>query len=478
MIVKKFQAPTENEAMLKAKEELGANAVVLNIKFLKARGLFRMFKKDQVEITAALEEKDFIKNVNKRKPEMKTLENESDNLEDSKTNNMEVSKDTNIASDKSLVKAGDTDNSKEKSSQLDLRADEELDLNDAKRIEERLDALQKLMKETSANSQKIRQDNRFDARQRNRESYRNPDIIYEDESTSKDSKQEEASSKSSNKTMDSVNNSNVSNSNDTFLKLIHKKLIDSEVDENYVDEILGEIKNSMQKDSDIDSILSAVYQKIILKLGEASPVKLTNKPKLAFFIGPTGVGKTTTIAKIASKFKLEKYAKVAFITSDTYRIAAVEQLNTYASIIDCPVDVVYGAEELRESLLGFKNYDLVLVDTAGRSHKSAEQMEELKDLLNVAKEFEEDYDLDIYLTLSVTTKYKDLVNIAKKYDEIKGWKVIFTKLDETCSLGNIINVKMLTNAPLSYTTSGQNVPDDIELINEQFIAKQLLGGNT
>lgn len=471
MIVKKFQAPTENEAMLKAKEELGANAVVLNIKFLKARGLFRMFKKDQVEITAALEEKDFIKNVNKRKPEMKTLENESDNLEDSKTNN----------TDKSLVKAGDKDNSKEKSSQLDLRADEELDLNDAKRIEERLDALQKLMKETSANSQKIRQDNRFDARQRNRESYRNPDIIYEDESTSKDSKQEEASSKPSNKIVDSANNtnvSNVSNSNDTFLKLIHKKLIDSEVDENYVDEILGEIKHSMQKESDIDSILSAVYQKIILKLGEASPVKLTNKPKLAFFIGPTGVGKTTTIAKIASKFKLEKYAKVAFITSDTYRIAAVEQLNTYASIIDCPVDVVYGAEELRESLLSFKNYDLVLVDTAGRSHKSAEQMEELKDLLNVAKEFEEDYDLDIYLTLSVTTKYKDLVNIAKKYDEIKGWKVIFTKLDETCSLGNIINVKMLTNAPLSYTTSGQNVPDDIELINEQFIAKQLLGGNT
>lgn len=471
MIVKKFQAPTENEAMLKAKEELGANAVVLNIKFLKARGLFRMFKKDQVEITAALEEKDFIKNVNKRKPEMKTLENESDNLEDSKTNN----------TDKSLVKAGDKDNSKEKSSQLDLRADEELDLNDAKRIEERLDALQKLMKENSANSQKIRQDNRFDARQRNRESYRNPDIIYEDESTSKDSKQEEASSKPSNKIVDSANNtnvSNVSNSNDTFLKLIHKKLIDSEVDENYVDEILGEIKNSMQKESDIDSILSAVYQKIILKLGEASPVKLTNKPKLAFFIGPTGVGKTTTIAKIASKFKLEKYAKVAFITSDTYRIAAVEQLNTYASIIDCPVDVVYGAEELRESLSSFKNYDLVLVDTAGRSHKSAEQMEELKDLLNVAKEFEEDYDLDIYLTLSVTTKYKDLVNIAKKYDEIKGWKVIFTKLDETCSLGNIINVKMLTNAPLSYTTSGQNVPDDIELINEQFIAKQLLGGNT
>ncbi len=456
--------------MKKAKEELGANAVVLNIKFLKARGLFRIFKKDQVEITAALEEKEFIKNVNTRKPEMKTVDPKKSN-----------------------------DNAS-----LDLRADEDIDLNDPKRIEERLDALQKLMKESSANNQKLRQDNRFDSKNRKSEIYRNPDIIYEDEeeevkkNTKLEAKTEakleaktetKTEAKTENKTENKTEAKTLeaeqtktspmeNSSNDTFLKLIHKKLVDSEVDEKYVDEILGEIALSMQKDSDIDSILSAVYQKIILKLGEASPVKLNSKPKLAFFIGPTGVGKTTTIAKIASKFKLEKYAKVAFITSDTYRIAAVEQLNTYASIIDCPVDVVYGPEELRESLESFKNYDLVLVDTAGRSHKSEEQMEELKRLLEVATDYKEDYDLDIYLTLSVTTKYKDLVNIAKKYDDIKGWKIIFTKLDETCSLGNIINVKMLTNAPLSYTTSGQNVPNDIELINEQFIAKQLLGGNT
>ncbi|SDN18011.1 flagellar biosynthesis protein FlhF [Lachnospira pectinoschiza] len=471
MIVKKFQAPTENEAMKKAKEELGANAVVLNIKFLKARGLFRIFKKDQVEITAALEEKEFIKNVNTRKPEMKTIDFKEDKPDENASNTVDPKKSNDTAS-------------------LDLRADEDIDLNDPKRIEERLDALQKLMKESSANNQKLRQDNRFDSKNRKSEIYRNPDIIYEDEEEKKNTKLEakteakleaKTEAKTETKTLEAEQtktSSKENSSNDTFLKLIHKKLVDSEVDEKYVDEILGEIALSMQKESDIDSILSAVYQKIILKLGEASPVKLNSKPKLAFFIGPTGVGKTTTIAKIASKFKLENYAKVAFITSDTYRIAAVEQLNTYASIIDCPVDVVYGPEELRESLESFKNYDLVLVDTAGRSHKSEEQMEELKRLLEVATDYKEDYDLDIYLTLSVTTKYKDLVNIAKKYDDIKGWKIIFTKLDETCSLGNIINVKMLTNAPLSYTTSGQNVPNDIELINEQFIAKQLLGGNT
>lgn len=121
--------------MKKAKEELGANAVVLNIKFLKARGLFRIFKKDQVEITAALEEKEFIKNVNTRKPEMKTVDPKKSN-----------------------------DNAS-----LDLRADEDIDLNDPKRIEERLDALQKLMKESSANNQKLRQDNRFDSKNRKSE---------------------------------------------------------------------------------------------------------------------------------------------------------------------------------------------------------------------------------------------------------------------------------------------------------------------
>ena len=120
-----------------------------------------------------------------------------------------------------------------------------------------------------------------------------------------------------------------------------------------------------------------MYQKIILKLGEPRTISLGDKPKVIFFIGPTGVGKTTTIAKIASHFKLEKYTKVAFITSDTYRIAAVEQLNTYASIIDCPVNVAYSPDEMDECLDEFKTYELILVDTAGRSHKSEEQMEEL-----------------------------------------------------------------------------------------------------
>ena len=131
-----------------------------------------------------------------------------------------------------------------------------------------------------------------------------------------------------------------------------------------------------------------------------------------------------------------------------------------------------------ECLDEFKTYELILVDTAGRSHKSEEQMEELDKLIETVEQRKDEFDFEIYLTLSVTTKYKDLVNIADKYKHIKDWAIIFTKLDETCSLGNMLNMKLYTGEPLSYTTSGQNVPNDIEEINEQRLAKLLLGGKS
>ena len=105
-------------------------------------------------------------------------------------------------------------------------------------------------------------------------------------------------------------------------------------------------------------------------------------------------------------------------------------------------------------------------------------MLELKDLIKTVEGNNDVFDYEVYLTLSITTKYKDLINITEKYEDVENWSIIFTKLDETCALGNILNIRMLTGAQLSYTTSGQNVPDDIEVINEQYLAKQLLGGNS
>lgn len=429
MIVKKYQGATEEEAIKKAQEDLGNKAVVLNVKTLQQRGVFRLFKKDVVEITAALEEEDFKSSINQRKPVM------SD--ESSK-----VVVGTQVTPSRPLNSRND--------SKFNLVADENISIpseSNAAVLEQKLDSLHNLLQSQMA--KEAAKDSAIPA-----------DIKSEGEAAGK-------------KVISERENSNMK-----FIKLIYKKLVDNEVDEKYADQIMSDIEGSLKKESNIDSILAAAYQKIILKLGEADDIEIGDKPKVIFFVGPTGVGKTTTIAKVASRFKLEQQAKVAFITSDTYRIAAVEQLNTYASIIDSPVSVIYSADELEEAVNAYKDYDLIMVDTAGRSHKSEDQMDELGDMLAKTKALKDSFDVKVYLVLSITTKYKDLVNITERYNDIDDWSIIFTKLDETCALGNILNIRMLTGAALSYTTSGQNVPNDIELINEQSLAKQLLGGNT
>ena len=441
MIVKKFQAPTEMEAIIKAREELGSTAVVLNIKSIKQRGLARLFKKDAVEVTAALEEKDIVDGINKNKP---VFDNNAASGQEAKPERM---------INQSMVSGGT-------SSTINLIADDNTAVSSASAIEQKLDSLHNLLQnQGNLNSDMLSSGSQGKTVAASAYTKRMSDI-----------KEDISGAAGENKQVKERENANYK-----FLQLIYKKLIDNEVDSRFADEIIGEIENSLKKESNLDSILAAVYQKIILKLGKPKTIEMGDKAKVIFFIGPTGVGKTTTIAKIASSFKIEKEARVAFITADTYRIAAVEQLNTYASIIDCPVSVVYSVEDMNKSLSEYKDYDLILVDTAGRSHKATEQMDELKAFIEEVAQRADEFDFECYLTLSLTTKYKDLKSIADKYDDVD-WAVIFTKLDETCSVGNILNIRMLTDRPLSYTTSGQNVPDDIEVINEQGIARQLLGG--
>ena len=198
------------------------------------------------------------------------------------------------------------------------------------------------------------------------------------------------------------------------------------------------------------------------------------KPKVVFFIGPTGVGKTTTIVKIASKYKVEMEKKVAFITADTYRIAATEQLKIYANILDAPMSIVYSVDDINNAIAQMLDYDLIFVDTAGFSHKNEEQKAETKALLEGVDSV---YEKEVFLVVSATTKYNDLLDIVDMYKEISSFKLIFTKLDETSTFGNLLNIKLYSGAELSYATNGQNVPDDIEIFNTQKIVKQLLGGN-
>ena len=257
-----------------------------------------------------------------------------------------------------------------------------------------------------------------------------------------------------------------------FMKLLYNTMLTNEISEQYANQIIDELEKISKPNMPFDYALANIYQRMILKFGK--PVEITpaqKGPKVVFFIGPTGVGKTTTIAKIASKFRVEEGKNVALLTADTYRIAAAEQLRTYANILEVPFRVIYSAEEVEQALRDFRDYDFILIDTTGHSYKNEDQKEAMSGFIHSVDGLAEK---EIYLVLSAATKYRDLVNIADAYTAITEYNLIFTKLDETTTLGSMINLKLHTGADLSYVTYGQNVPDDIESFNPQKTVKQLL----
>ena len=260
----------------------------------------------------------------------------------------------------------------------------------------------------------------------------------------------------------------------SFLKLIYNTLIENEINEKYVNELMEEIEKINRPNVTIDHILSSIYQKMILKFGQPKTIIPARKgAKILFFIGPTGVGKTTTIAKLASRLSVNEKKKVALLTADTYRIAAAEQLRTYASILEAPFRVIYSAEELTTAVKAFSSFDYILIDTAGHSHNNEMQKNGMNQLI---QSIDESMEKEVYLVVSATTKYRDLVSITDAYLTLTDYKLIFTKLDETETLGNLFNLRIHTGADLSYITCGQNVPDDIEQFSPQSTVKQLLGG--
>ena len=207
-------------------------------------------------------------------------------------------------------------------------------------------------------------------------------------------------------------------------------------------------------------------------LGKVSGVALNGSaPHVVALLGPTGVGKTTTIAKLAAYFSLQKGMRVSLITADTYRISAVEQLKTYAEIMGLQLEIVYAPQELAKALAKCKGSQLVLLDTAGRSPKNQEQLEELQLLLSQVPQAEK------HLVLSLTTCNRDALEIAKRFSVCSPDQVLFTKLDEASRCGVILNVLQQFPMKLSYVTNGQNVPDDLQIVSPAWLAKELLRGD-
>ncbi len=198
--------------------------------------------------------------------------------------------------------------------------------------------------------------------------------------------------------------------------------------------------------------------------------KDTNLSKVMFFIGSTGVGKTTTIAKLTTKLVLEQKKKVVLFTSDTYRIAAVEQLKTYAEILGVPIEIIYDESELPKYIDKWKDVDHILIDTAGRSHKNDEQVKELKSLIKATRNKE------VFLVINANTQAGDVKKIFTTYEDIDpGFELIVTKVDETDEIGNLLNISYYTQRPIMFITTGQNVPADIEQFDKQKYITYLLG---
>ena len=405
MIIKKFIAKTEKEAIENAKKELGEGVVVMNVKTVKSKGFLAFLKPSMVEVTVALEE-----------------ESEKYSAAVSAINNV-------LASSQSK----EAEAAKPAPVSVPVAATEPPGRKDSSAIEEKLDSLQSLLEQQLQKPEEEKE---------------------EKEEKIKEPKEETET--------------------DKFMRLLHDTMLDNEVDEKYAQEIIKEIEQINKPNIPFDYALANTYQKMILKFGKPSGIEpAQNGIKMVFFIGPTGVGKTTTIAKIASKFRVDEKKKVALLTADTYRIAAAEQLRTYANILEVPFRVIYTVEEIREAIEDFKDYDYILIDTAGHSHQNSTQKENMSNFIHSV---DDKVEKEVHLVLSATTKYRDLISIADSYKEMADYKLIFTKLDETTTLGNLLNLRLYTGASLSYVTHGQNVPDDIEDFNPQKTVKRLLGG--
>ncbi|HZJ56922.1 MAG TPA: flagellar biosynthesis protein FlhF [Clostridia bacterium] len=370
MIIKRYIGNTTQEAMTQVKSDLGSDAIILNTRRIRKKGIIHWFAKPLIEVTAAID---------------------NDIVAHPKYGEKEI-KDTKIAQ---------TDHSYHG-------------------VEKKIDAMEEMIKQ-------------FVTGFRHRPESGHHDTFGE---------------------------------NQAYFDL----LINNEVYRKYAVEIM---ERAMDLSARGGLEFSQCVEQIILDcLGEeVKPIEIVpGQRKVVLFVGPTGVGKTTTLAKLAAGFAIEDGKRVGLITADTYRIAAVDQLRVYAEILGIPMSVIYSPSDMPSALEEHGDRDIVLIDTAGRSIKDENHEREISEIIEYGNIQE------VYLVISGNSSYQGCNDIIRSYEFLEDYNLIFTKIDEITTYGAIINCSIMSRNPLSYVTTGQNVPADIEIANIHKI-KDLLIGN-
>ncbi len=254
------------------------------------------------------------------------------------------------------------------------------------------------------------------------------------------------------------------------IKDIEELLLHREVDKSLVRTIIADLKanSDLLTKENLDEQLFTIISSMIPTGGFA--VEKGKGPKIITLVGPTGVGKTTCIAKLALISKIIHKLNVGLISIDTYRLGALDQLKIFAEVSNIDFEVAYEPADVKKSLKKFKKKDLVFIDTVGRSQRNTKLLNDIKKFLEPAQSDE------VYLVLSATSTTRTLIDIAKNFNIFNYNGLVFTKLDEAVAFGNILNLTARFDVPIKYLTNGQVIPDDIIAADADFIANLIITG--
>lgn len=407
MRVKKYIVDSMSDALQQIRTDLGKDAIILNTKPIKTGGFLGMFRKKKIEVIAAIDPNESKKTERAKNIPMSPAPLRSSSIQPVPTSKTE--EESTVAFSNVLQTVALQTESAQRASKEETQSGSV-----SKELEEMRGMLWKLM-------------------------------MADDKNTSLP---------------------------EAFIPL-RKRLQSQGIEEDVLASLFERLLKELSPEEIQDSkkVIQKAKKVIITMLQEASEKhgSLQTDMSLVTFIGPTGVGKTTTLAKLAAESTLARQKKVGMITSDTYRIAAVEQLKTYANILNVPLKIVYSAEDLVPTLERLTGCDMIFMDTAGRNYRNKEYVEEINRLLRSPLPNE------TFLVLSITAKQEDLEAIIESFKDVRIDKVIFTKTDETRTYGSIFNLVIKYKLALSYITTGQNVPDDIETANPEKVAELILG---